>query len=46
MAKHGKKYLGTVGQVDRMTNYEPRQAVELVKKLVFANSRDLMFICA
>lgn len=36
MAKHGKKYLGTIGQVDRMASYEPRQAVELVKKLVFA----------
>ncbi len=34
--KHGKKYRETAKQVDRMTQYEPEEAIALVKKTVTA----------
>jgi len=36
MAKHGKKYLASVAQVDRSKRYEPREALALVKKVAYA----------
>ncbi len=36
MAKHGKKYLEKARLVDRSKDYEPREAVELIKQLAFA----------
>jgi large subunit ribosomal protein L1 len=36
MAKHGKKYLAARAKVDGNTNYEPRQAIELVKETAYA----------
>jgi large subunit ribosomal protein L1 len=37
MAKHGKKYLAVMAKYDKNTNYEPRQALELVKETSYAN---------
>jgi large subunit ribosomal protein L1 len=36
MSKHGKQYLERQSQVDRLKAYEPREALELVKRLGFA----------
>jgi large subunit ribosomal protein L1 len=36
MAKHGKKYLAAKAKVDQDANYEPRQALELVKETAYA----------
>ena len=36
MAKHGKKYLAAKAKFDPNTNYDPRQALELVKETAFA----------
>jgi len=36
MGKHGKKYLEKLRLVDRTKEYEPREAVELIKQLAFA----------
>src|SRR5919204_3223114 len=36
MAKHGKKFLEAEKQVDRERLYEPKEAIELLKKLSFA----------
>lgn len=36
MPKHGKKYLQSAAQVDRLKAYPPRQALELVKSLAYA----------
>jgi large subunit ribosomal protein L1 len=36
MAKHGKKYLAAKAKFDANTNYEPRQAIELVKETAYA----------
>jgi large subunit ribosomal protein L1 len=37
MAKHGKKYLAAKAKYDPNANYEPRQALELVKQTSYAN---------
>ena len=37
MAKHGKKYLAAIAKYDQNTNFEPRQALELVKETSYAN---------
>ena len=37
MAKHGKKYLAAKAKNDQNTNYEPRQALELVKETAYSN---------
>lgn len=37
MASHGKKYLEARQKVDREKLYEPREAVELLKEISFAN---------
>ena len=37
MASHGKKYLEARGKVDREKLYEPREALELLKEISFAN---------
>jgi len=37
MAKHGKKYLAAKAKVDPNTNYEPRQALELVKETAYSD---------
>jgi large subunit ribosomal protein L1 len=36
MPKHGKKYLQSVAQIDRLKAYPPRQALELVKNSAYA----------
>lgn len=36
MAKKGKKYLDAAPEIDRFATYEPREAVELVKRLAYA----------
>ena len=36
MAKHGKKYLAGLAKVDRLKQYEPREALELVKTVAYA----------
>ena len=36
MAKHGKKYLAARAKVDQSVNYDPRQALELVKETAYA----------
>ncbi len=36
MAKHGKKYLAAKAKFDPNTNYEPRQAIDLVKSTAYA----------
>jgi large subunit ribosomal protein L1 len=36
MAKHGKKYLAAKAKYDQNMNYEPRQALELVKETSYA----------
>ncbi len=36
MAKHGKKYNAVAPKVDRLKNYEPAEAVALVKECAFA----------
>lgn len=36
MAKHGKKYLAAIAKYDQNINYEPRQALELVKETSYA----------
>lgn len=36
MGKHGKKYLEKARLVDRTKDYEPREAIELIKQLSFA----------
>jgi len=36
MPKHGKKYLSKRTQVDRLKAYEPREALDLVRKMSFA----------
>ncbi len=36
MAKHGKKYLAAKAKVDPNVNYEPRQALELVKETSYS----------
>jgi large subunit ribosomal protein L1 len=36
MPKHGKRYRAAAEKVDRMSYYEPTQAVKLVKELAFA----------
>ncbi len=36
MGKHGKRYLEKARLVDRTKDYEPREAVELIKQLSFA----------
>ncbi len=36
MAKHGKKYLEAVKQVDAGKNYAPKEAISLVKKTAYA----------
>jgi large subunit ribosomal protein L1 len=33
LSKHGKRYLGARGQVDREREYTPREAIELIKAL-------------
>jgi large subunit ribosomal protein L1 len=37
MAKHGKKYLAAKAKVDPNMNYEPRQALELVKETAYSD---------
>mgnify|MGYP005814407007 CR=1 FL=1 len=37
MAKHGKKYQAAVAKLDEKTNYEPRQAIDLVKSTTYTN---------
>jgi large subunit ribosomal protein L1 len=37
MAKHGKRYAESLAQVDRLRDYEPREAFELLKDLPSAN---------
>jgi len=37
MAKHGKKYLAARAKIDANTNYDPRQALELVKETAYPN---------
>jgi large subunit ribosomal protein L1 len=37
MAKHGKKYQDAMEQVDRSREYSPREALELVKNIAYAN---------
>ena len=37
MAKHGKKYLAVKAKYDQNINYDPRQALELVKDTAYAN---------
>jgi large subunit ribosomal protein L1 len=37
MAKHGKKYLAAKAKFDQNTNFEPRQALDLVKETAYAN---------
>ncbi len=37
MPKHGKKYLAALSKVDRTREYSPREAIELVKEISFAN---------
>lgn len=37
MAKHGKKYLAAAKQVDAHKLYEPKEAIELLKKIDYAN---------
>jgi large subunit ribosomal protein L1 len=37
MAKHGKKYLAAAAKVDRDRNYEPGEAVALIKETAIAN---------
>ncbi len=37
MAKHGKKYLAAKAKVDPSVNYEPRQALELVKETSYSD---------
>ena len=37
MAKHGKKYLAAKAKFDPNTNYDPRQAIDLVKESAYAN---------
>ncbi|MCD6519973.1 MAG: 50S ribosomal protein L1 [Anaerolineae bacterium] len=37
MPKHGKKYRESAAQVDRLKLYSPREALELVKELAYAN---------
>lgn len=37
MAKHGKKYLTAKAKLDEKINYEPRQAIDLVKSTAYAN---------
>lgn len=37
MAKHGKKYLNAAKLVDRLTYYQPAEAIELLKKVSYAN---------
>ena len=36
MAKHSKRFNAVFGKVDRMQNYEPAQAVDLVKETASA----------
>ena len=36
MPKHGKKYLAAKAKYDPNTNYDPRQAIDLVKETAFA----------
>ena len=36
MPKHGKKYVESVAKVDRLKEYSPLEAVELVKELSYA----------
>lgn len=36
MAKHGKKYLAAKAKIDENTNYEPHQALVLVKETAYA----------
>jgi large subunit ribosomal protein L1 len=35
MAKHGKKYLAALAKVDIDKNYEPREAIKLVKEITY-----------
>jgi large subunit ribosomal protein L1 len=37
MAKHGKNYQDAMEQVDRSREYSPREALELVKNIAYAN---------
>lgn len=37
MSKHGKKYSEAIKKVDRSRNYNPREALELVKEVSFTN---------
>ena len=37
MAKHGKKYLASLQRVDRLREYEPAEAVAMVKNLKFSD---------
>ncbi|MEA3406910.1 MAG: 50S ribosomal protein L1 [Chloroflexota bacterium] len=37
MARHGKRYAESLAQVDRLRDYEPREAFELIKELPSAN---------
>ena len=37
MAKHGKKYLAAQAKIDQAANYDPRQALELVKGTAYAS---------
>lgn len=37
MAKHGKNYQDAMEQVDRSKEYSPREALELVKEIAYAN---------
>jgi large subunit ribosomal protein L1 len=36
MAKHGKKYNAALAKIDPATNYEPRQAIDLVKETSYS----------
>lgn len=37
MAKHGKKYLQALAKIDPSRVYEPKQALELIKEISYAN---------
>jgi len=37
MAKHGKNYRDAMEQVDRSKEYSPREALELIKEIAYAN---------